>query len=347
MRRNVAWPIGTRVKGLGAPPPASTLTAAMLRRDRTCIVSKFRDCVERAHLCPRSEVNWFDVNGMSQYNLNRQLVQDTVVDDISNAVALRPDLHTTFDAKRFVFVPKKGKWVVHFTDLTSDLGRLYHNTSLVLHQDVSSRCLLVRFAWAIFPSVMKFLATGAGRVVRMRTVVDNELTEVTRKIGVDETRSKFEIVRSRSTSPKKRKGVITANQPNDAEFWSSHRAKRRRKLCEVTSDDPCCIAASGSRSESQSLANTSPETPQTPPSACSAQSRHNHKAQHYIQEIEQLKRTWLLNQRPASRTLYCCDYSAAEAAVKAGISGKKEWGGSHLCEECLGVEYRSEGEDND
>jgi len=148
---------------LRAPPSSSTLTAAVLRRDKTCVISGQRDCVERAHLCPRSEVDWFDKNGMAQYNMNGQLVRDAVIDDITNAIALRSDLHTTFDAAKFVVVPKQDAWVAHFTHLTNDLGKLYHNTAVAIDKEVSANCLLARFAWAIFPLVSKFLMAGAAR----------------------------------------------------------------------------------------------------------------------------------------------------------------------------------------
>ncbi|KAF1352613.1 hypothetical protein BDV97DRAFT_412459 [Delphinella strobiligena] len=167
---------------------------------------------------------------------------------------------------------------------------------------------------------MRFLATGTGRVVRMQTSVEDELTGITTKIRVDDVRNKFGIARSRSTSPKKRKEVTSTDEPSDAELRSLHWAKRRRKLSAVASNMPCRKAASGSPPECQSLKNISPKTP---PPACPTQSRFNHKAEHCIQEMEQLKRASLLSQRPANLSLYCCDYPAAEAAVKAGISGKK------------------------
>ncbi|GAB7354924.1 hypothetical protein MBLNU459_g5549t1 [Dothideomycetes sp. NU459] len=342
------WPSAVRSEDgptdqLGAPPSSSTLTAAVLRRDKACIVSKLRDGVERAHLCPRSGLDWFDVNGMSQYNINRQLAQDTVVDDISNTVALRSDLHTTFDARKFVFAFKKDKWLVHFTDLTSDLGQLYHNTPPALHQDVSSKYLLVRFAWTVFPSVSKFLTTGAGRVVRMRTVVDDELQEVTRKMGVEEARAKFGGGRSRSTSPKKRKGGTTALEPNDADSGS----KRRRLHSTRTSDARQSMTASGGEPESRVDLSNSPEfptslTPVSPEQQCS-----NDEAQRLSPEIDHIKRAWLLEQRSTNLHNYCCDYYIAEVAAKTGVAGKKEWGGGHLCDECLGAEYRNEEIDNE
>jgi len=38
--------------------------------------------------------------------------------------------------------------------------------------------------------------------------------------------------------------------------------------------------------------------------------------------------------------LICCDYDAAEKANAMDIYGKEEFGGGHLCMECLGMEIR-------
>lgn len=59
---------------------------------------------------------------MRHYNLNLDLYGDHVVDHVCNAVALRSDIHTAFDERKFVFVPKRFRWVVHFFSLTITLG---------------------------------------------------------------------------------------------------------------------------------------------------------------------------------------------------------------------------------
>lgn len=44
-----------------APAPARTSsTAAVLARDQQCLVSGYRDILERAHLCPRQKSTGFD-----------------------------------------------------------------------------------------------------------------------------------------------------------------------------------------------------------------------------------------------------------------------------------------------
>ncbi|KAK4981093.1 hypothetical protein LTR28_006229 [Elasticomyces elasticus] len=266
---------------------------------------------------------------MSQYNLNRQLIQDAVVDDISNVIALRSDIHTTFDHRRFVIVRKKGQWVVHFTDLTNDLGRLYHNTLLGLHQDVSSKCLLVRFARAIFPSVMKFLDRGGPSCT-----------------GTEEARKTFATSRGRSISPKKRKGNAGTDEPGDASARPLDRSKRRRTVpAAPLSNVSCSTTASCPPSRNRPCPQTPPETLDKPLPTDLPDNNDNFRSNSHrsrAQDLPYLKRLWLLRQRPSDPSLYCCDYNAAEAAAKAGVLGKREWGGSHLCEECLGVEYCDE-----
>lgn len=60
--------------------------------------------------------------------------------------------------------------------------------------------------------------------------------------------------------------------------------------------------------------------------------------------ISRLRRSALLQQRPINPSLICCDYSAAERAHAHGEHGKTEFGGGHLCMECLGLELRQEDE---
>ena len=90
------------------PSPSSNITAAVLQRDSTCLVTGQRDCMERAHLCPYSERKWFTNNHMSKYNTNRKLPPDQSTDNVSNAIALRYDIHAAFDSQIFAIVSKQG-----------------------------------------------------------------------------------------------------------------------------------------------------------------------------------------------------------------------------------------------
>lgn len=92
----------------------SAISSAVIARDRCCSLSGYRDLLERAHLCPRSEIDWFQTNGMDQYNNQLELPGDVITDDMANAIALKMDLYKALDQSHFVIVRKRGQWVAHF-----------------------------------------------------------------------------------------------------------------------------------------------------------------------------------------------------------------------------------------
>jgi hypothetical protein len=53
-----------------------------------------------------------------------------IVDDICNAIALRSDVHSAFDDRKFVFVLKESCWV-HFFDLTNTLPKYDEEASII------------------------------------------------------------------------------------------------------------------------------------------------------------------------------------------------------------------------
>ena len=100
-----------------------------------------------------------------------------MMDDISNAITLRSDLHTAFDDRRFLLTRKASQWVVHFLELTNELGGQYHNRSVSLHNRVSPEFILVRFAWAIFPFLRAFLEVGSSRRLRVTVKEGDDFVE--------------------------------------------------------------------------------------------------------------------------------------------------------------------------
>ncbi|KAL8802826.1 MAG: hypothetical protein Q9200_006452 [Gallowayella weberi] len=163
------------VEGLAVAQSATS--GAVLKRDGQCVVSRQKDIVERAHLCPQKETVWFRTNGMGQYNVGNPLSYDSTTDDMANLVALRADLHIAFDKKQmFCFVAKEGRWKVHFLCPSNSLGSQFQNTSVALHEQVAPEHVLTRFAWALFPLVRFFLEDGPNRWVF--TLVTNEAGEM-------------------------------------------------------------------------------------------------------------------------------------------------------------------------
>ncbi|KAM3077622.1 hypothetical protein ACMFMG_006953 [Clarireedia jacksonii] len=149
----------------------SSLSAAVFIRDQSCRMSGFTEGTQVAHLCPRSEDAWFQRNEMSRYNLNPLLVSQGPLEDTANALLLRQDLHTHFDAHKFVFVPKKSKSitereipiVAHLLMASRELGMLHHNVRLKAIPDVDMAFLFARFAWSMFTLLTGFLRVGVER----------------------------------------------------------------------------------------------------------------------------------------------------------------------------------------
>ncbi|KAI9778213.1 MAG: hypothetical protein M1839_008330 [Geoglossum umbratile] len=163
--------------------------------------------MSRPHRCfpclPRSERNWFKLNKMRPYNADRDILVNT--DDQKNGFLLRRDLHADFDDRKFVVVPKCGKWVVHVIKMTFELGKLYHNVPLYDIEAVAPEFLLTRFAWAIFPGVCGFLETMSKRELILCQVADGKANWVTRSTPPDELDTYVESRgQSRNPSPKKR-----------------------------------------------------------------------------------------------------------------------------------------------
>lgn len=103
---------------------------------------------------------------MSIYNLNDDLPPKFITCDVENCLLLRQDLHTAFDSKHFVFVPKQRSWRIHFLAVTADYGRLLHNRQPHALK-ISPQFLYARFAWAILGRVKTF-ASLPGVKIRVR-----------------------------------------------------------------------------------------------------------------------------------------------------------------------------------
>lgn len=298
-----------------APPAASNLTAAVLRRDGSCRVTNAQDYIERAHLCPRSQAAWFEANSMGKYNLNLDLQDDHLVDDICNAVALRSDIHRAFDDRMFVFVPKESRWVVHFFGLTNSLGRLYHNIVLELDPHISPNLLLARFAWTVFPLLSGFLKVGSDRKLRLRVKKEGRLQEEIQTIKLQEMAA-MGLARGRNPSPKKRKNTPETPATESTETFTNRAFDAKD---DSTAKTPF----------------SSPSNPSPRPHALWLPDANPNIT---LSSCDKAK--WIKSRRPSNPDLYCCNYNKVEAAIREGLPGKQEFGGGHLCLECLGFEYR-------
>ena len=302
---------------LPSVPSVSSATAAILSRDKACILSKDIDYRERAHLCPRNEIIWFRKNGMASYNIRQGISGNHLTDDIANALAMRPDIHKAFDACKFAIVRKNRQWVAHFLATTDSMGIKFHNMPINVPAVVRSEFILARFAWVIFPAVKSFMEFGPPRLVKVRVESGGNIQEIEKTM----TSAEFSELepkpsRSRSYSPRKR----TASSSPLTENISS---LKRRRLKE-----PSLIEVLSLGTEDRGGRDTSNENLGDDVDERSEES-----------VIETLRMRELRKRRPNHNpTLLCCDYTLAEKKDAAGICGPAEYGGGHLCMECLGGE---------
>lgn len=295
-----------------APPSSSGMTAYVSARDKSCRVSGRRgaDYYESAHLVPRAEADWFQTNGMGEYNLSQTLLGEWMVDDVRNAIALRRDIHSAFDDRKFVIVPKQSRWVVHFLGQTNSLGDDFHNTHIEL-KGVSPQFLYARFAWTIFPLLSSFLNAHIPRELLVR-LPDGQ--EAAKTYTFEEIKAEFPS-RSRSLSPRKRQMTI----PEEAQVAA-------KRVC-LEEHAPRTMATS---QQDDSVHTMSADTGTSLSSISSLESPEQPNFD---------RQEWIRSRRPSDPSLYCCDYSKAEAAARSGVPGNPEWGGAYLCPQCLGAEY--------
>lgn len=251
---------------------------------------------------------------MGKYNLNPDLQDDYLVDDVCNAVALRSDIHPAFVDRMFVFVPKESRWVVHFFGLANSLGRLYHNIVLELDFHISPNLLLARFAWTVFPLLSGFLKVGSDRKLKLRVKKVGRLQEEIQTIKLQEMVG-MGLAQGRNPSPKKRKNAPETPAAESNETYINRAVDPKDDSTAITS------FSSPSNPSPQPHALWLPDAnPNITLSSCD-------------------KAKWIKSRGPSNPDLYCCNYNKVEAATREGLPGKVEFGGGHLCLECLGFEY--------
>ncbi|KAL9593325.1 MAG: hypothetical protein Q9219_007604 [cf. Caloplaca sp. 3 TL-2023] len=358
--------------------PARSFTAqAIIDRDPNCLLSRMGDVRERAHICPKRESSWFLLNDMNRYNLNPDLTPDGAVDDISNATAMRADIHTAYDDSFFVIVPKEGSWTVHFTKATRHLGSLYHNTRVGLHPDISVEHMYSRFAWTIFPLVKYFLMQGFRRRIRTRdingAIVDHDFDK-------DTITNEFfnSTPKARSVSPKKRKtpgddSVEVSGLAEDVEDRGRKRKRassangegkieksRTKKSPRILIASPGCAVkdiSTATSSANMLVPATSGNEPALPPTTGDEHrsedasngfddtgiADHDPRVQLFYSKEDKyarMRRKELDRRRPEyDPNLFCCDYVRNRESVLAALKGEGSWGTYQLCDLCVGGEY--------
>lgn len=293
------------------------MSQAVRDRDVTCRVTDWADGIERAHLCARKAWEWFTREELERYNTRANLSGATSVDDMANAITLRQDVHTALDRGDFIFVREHARWVPHFLNPTRNLGPSYHNVPVEMPTIVNEAFLLANVAIAILPLIHNFLVRGEKRVVMVQAEADTaqilELTGAEARDLLD--RSK----RQRSKSPRKRaRDPDQIHGPYDVPTLKRQCTSQRRSKRHEDVLTPALTA-------SEALSD-GPSIPDEPDSSSSGG------------RAEWLRGQALKEQRRLNKEVACCDYNAAEYAIKRGIDGPAEFGGAHVCPSCLGFD---------
>lgn len=160
----------------------SNTSGAVASRDKTCRVTAATLGVEAAHLCPRKCDEWFHRNMMEQYNRRRVQSAPAMVDDLSNLMLLRAEIHDIFDGWRLVFFPKVSglvetdgshanspKLVTHTLEAHKELVICWHNRQLLEIPGLVPQHLFTRFAFCIFGLLEGFMSCGVERDVLIPT----------------------------------------------------------------------------------------------------------------------------------------------------------------------------------
>jgi hypothetical protein len=351
-----------------APPSASRFSVAIVNRDISCRLTDAADYVQAAHICPSNENPWFGDNDMSRYNENQALQLQWAIDDVSNGLVLRPDLHKAFDDRKFAIVPKQDRWVAHFFGRTNKLGALYQNQIIDIPDEVHPAFLLARLAWTIFPLIGNFLNVGVKRVLTIR-VKEDTIKEVTGyhtegdihrfgEASKPSSRRGSESPR-KSQSPTKRRAptdcdtqALVGDIPTKRQCVTSAMDAPKDAAIEAGDADTCTVIAQPLESHASlpaprpwDLASDFNDSDHSLLSRNSLDfalptreddSEFVRETKKFNRHIVSLKREWLLSQRPKDPSLYCCNYEQAERNA-----GKRSYGqGRPLCWRCLGYEYQ-------
>jgi hypothetical protein len=137
---------------------------AVLARDKCCVVSRIRTSVcrcDRAYLIPYNRRGvWTDSN-LAIYMGDRAFQRpiSNIIHPM-NGITLRFDLHEAYNKGEFVFVPVGERWVAHFFDPTTLLGRQFDQKPVVLSREIPKIFYMVRIAIAAFELAKDFLEQG-------------------------------------------------------------------------------------------------------------------------------------------------------------------------------------------
>ena len=139
---------------------------------------------------------------MGQYNRS-YAISDTT--DPNNLILLREDIHSAFDNKSFILVPKEGKLVVHFLRYLPPVTDIFHNREIG-EMDVSKEMAYARFAWSLFPLI------GGGNISKRTSGIFISVYDITGNQYLTKKMGKEEMtVTIRGDAGAKKRKILQAN----------------------------------------------------------------------------------------------------------------------------------------
>lgn len=136
-------------------------------------------------------------------------------DDKSNAVLLRQDIHTQFDMRALVFVPKAGELVCYIVGVSDSYAQAYHNRPLLDLRGISKPYILARFAYAISSRAVGFVRDSKNGKVDLLVADGSEKPRIVIPDAPDFCEYRPP-PKSRTPSPKKRGRSGTAGHEHDS-----------------------------------------------------------------------------------------------------------------------------------
>ena len=198
-----------RIHNLWPPIPGSSTPI------HRCGITNFSYAVDKAHLIPREEFEWYDQNDMYRYGAS--------IDDSLNMVHLRYDLHRCFDNRWFAIIPKFAGTVAQSAENTThilapeaaeytthilareaaELWPTYHDTIVDYLPSSCHPYLFARFAWAVIMRVKHFIVQGTTRQVIRVHNGDGTQEYRSEKITGAQLKLDYGGGRSKNATPKK------------------------------------------------------------------------------------------------------------------------------------------------
>ncbi|KAM3501791.1 hypothetical protein MY10362_005280 [Beauveria mimosiformis] len=205
---------------LGYHFPRAVITRfenTVLTRDGSCRLTASTIGAEIAHFIPRTEDAWFAANQMFQYSSRPDFTVTNKANNPRNAMLMGAQLHSVYDQREFVIIPKWGAWLVHVLSGPhgEELAAVYHNLEPQPLSGLAVEYLFARFAWTVLAQTC-FLEAGVPRrlVVRgkdgLPTACEVSGTDCRIMFTPSLSRSK-----SRSQSPKQRVRDDTAEDKDN------------------------------------------------------------------------------------------------------------------------------------